>query len=161
MSALKAWRQVVTPHADIRQGKFDSSVFAANLGEVLAGRGAVDYRDAKTFFSKTYMTKGLTELVIDVMRRLSGTGGKSDPVIQLQTAFGGGKTHTLLTLYHLLKKPNEVGKLPEIQQIVSNAGIKGIPSANVACIVGTALDARRSTPVRPLRRLPALRTGHV
>lgn len=118
MSALKAWRQVVTPHADIRQGKFDSSVFAANLGEVLAGRGAVDYRDAKTFFSKTYMTRGLTELVIDVMHRLAGSG-KGEPVIQLQTAFGGGKTHTLLTLYHLEKKPNEVGKLPEIQQVIA------------------------------------------
>ena len=140
MSALKAWRQVVTPHADIRQGKFDSSVFAANLGEVLAGRGAVDYRDAKTFFSKTYMTRGLTELVIDVLRRLSGAG-KSEPVIQLQTAFGGGKTHTLLTLYHLEKKPTEVGKLPEIQQVIASAGLKGVPAANVACLVGTALDA--------------------
>src|SRR5438445_11184104 len=60
MSTLKAWRQVVTPHADIRQGKFDASVFAADLGEVLAGRGAVDYRDAQTFFSKTYLTYGLT-----------------------------------------------------------------------------------------------------
>jgi len=140
MSALKAWRQVVTPHGDIRQGKFDASVFAADLGEVLAGRGAVDYRDAKTFFSKTYLTNGLTQLLIDVMRRLGGSG-KGEPVIQLQTAFGGGKTHTLLTLYHLLKKPNEVGKLPEIQQIVSTAGLKGVPTANVACLVGTALDA--------------------
>src|SRR6516164_10710155 len=128
MSALKAWRQVVTPHADIRQGKFDASVFAANLGEVLAGRGAVDYRDAKTFFSKTYMTRGLTELVIDVLRRLSGTG-KGEPVIQLQTAFGGGKTHTLLTLYHLCKKPNEVSKLPEMQAIVGGAGLTHIPTA--------------------------------
>src|SRR5262245_11379147 len=140
MITLKPWRQVVEPHADIRQGKFDASVFAANLGEVLAGRGAVDYRDAKTFFSKTYMTKGLTQLVIDILRRLSGTG-KSEPVIQLQTPFGGGKTHTLLTLYHLVKKPNEVGKLPEIQQVIGSAGVKGIPAVNVACLVGTALDA--------------------
>ena len=140
MSALKAWRQVVTPHADIRQGKFDASVFAANLGEVLAGRGAVDYRDAKTFFSKTYLTKGLTQLLIDVMRRLAGSG-KGEPVIQLQTAFGGGKTHTLLTLYHLLKKSNEIGTLPEIQEIIASAGLKGVPTANVACLVGTALDA--------------------
>jgi len=140
MSALKAWRQVVTPHADIRQGKFDASVFAANLGEVLAGRGAVDYRDAQTFFSKTYLTAGLSQLVVDVLRRL-GAVGKSEPVIQLQTAFGGGKTHTLLTLYHLLKKPNELSKLPEIQQLVASAGTKGIPAANVACLVGTALDA--------------------
>ena len=116
MRILKPWRQVVTPHADIRQGKFDASVFAADLGEVLAGRGAIDYRDAKTFFSKTYLTHGLTQLLIDVMRRLGGSG-KGEPVIQLQTAFGGGKTHTLLTQYHLFKKPNEVGKLPEIQQI--------------------------------------------
>src|SRR3970282_1759230 len=108
MSALKAWRQVVTPHADIRQGKFDSSVFAADLGEVLAGRGAVDYRDTKTFFSKTYLTAGLSPLLINVLRRLGGSG-KDDPVIQLQTAFGGGKTHTLLTLYHLFKMPNVAG----------------------------------------------------
>jgi len=140
MSALKAWRQVVTPHADIRQGKFDPSTFAADLGEVLAGRGAVDYRDARTFFAKTYLTQGLTQLLIDVMRRLSGAG-KGEPVIQLQTAFGGGKTHTLLTLYHLLTKPNEIGKLPEIQEIVGSAGVKQIPAANVACLVGTALDA--------------------
>jgi predicted AAA+ superfamily ATPase len=140
MTTLTPWRQVVTPHADIRQGKFDASVFAADLGEVLAGRGAVDYWDAQTFFSKTYLTQGLTQLLIDVMRRLSGAG-RAEPVIQLQTAFGGGKTHTLLTLYHLLKKPNEVGKLPEIQAIVGSAGLTHIPTANVACLVGTALDA--------------------
>lgn len=140
MSDLKAWRQVVSPHADIRQGKFDSSVFAADLGEVLSGRGAADYRDATTFFSKTYLTKGLTQLLMDVMNRVGGSG-KGEPVIQLQTAFGGGKTHTLLTLYHLFKKPNEVGKRPEMQEIISSSGLKQIPSVNVACLVGTALDA--------------------
>ena len=121
MTALKPWRQVVTPHADIRHGKFDTSVFAADLGEVLAGRGAVDYRDATTFFAKTYLTQGLTQLLIDMMRRLSGAG-RAEPVIQLQTAFGGGKTHTLLTLYHLLKSPNEVGQLPEIQEMAGSGG---------------------------------------
>ena len=139
MSTLKPWRQVVTPHADIRQGKFDPSTFAADLGEVLAGRGAVDYRDARTFFAKTYLTDGLTKLLIDVMQRLSGTG-KTEPVIQLQTAFGGGKTHTLMAQYHLLTKPTEVGKLPEIQKLVSAAGLKQIPEARVACLVGTALN---------------------
>lgn len=123
MTTLKPWRQVAIPHADIRQGKFDSSVFAADLGEVMAGRGAVDYRDAATFFAKTYLTDGLTKLLIDVLQRLSGSA-KSDPVIQLQTAFGGGKTHTLLTLYHLLKKPGEVSKLPQIKELVNAAGVK-------------------------------------
>ncbi len=140
MSTLKAWRQVVTPHADIRLGKFDSSVFAADLGEVLAGRGAVDYRDATTFFNKTHLTHGISRLLIEVMQRLSGSG-KTEPVIQLQTPFGGGKTHTLLTLYHTLKKPNEVAKLPQVKALMDAAAIKNIPTANVACLVGTALNA--------------------
>ena len=140
MSTLTPWRQVVTPHADIRSGKFDASVFAADLGEVLAGRGAVDYRDASTFFSKTYLTGGLSRLLIEVMQRLAGMG-KTDAVIQLQTAFGGGKTHTLLTLYHQYKKPNEVGRLPEVKALVEAAGLKQIPAANVACLVGTAMNA--------------------
>ena len=139
MTSLKPWRQVATPHADIRQGKFDSSVFAADLGEVLAGRGAVDYRDAATFFSKTYLTDGLTKLVIDVMQRLAQTGN-TEPVIQLQTAFGGGKTHTLLTLYHLLKKPGEAAKLPQIQNLIHAAGLKQVPNASLACLVGTAMN---------------------
>lgn len=143
MAALKAWREVAVPHVDIRQGKFDASVFAADLGEVLAGRGAVDYRDATTFFSKTYLTGGLSELLIDVMQRLSGKR-KGEPVIQLQTPFGGGKTHTLLTLYHLLKSPKESGKLSQIQGLLSKAGIKEVPTANVACLVGTALGATGS-----------------
>ncbi|MBI2825945.1 MAG: ATP-binding protein [Planctomycetia bacterium] len=139
MTNLKPWRQVAIPHADIRQGKFDSSVFAADLGEVLADRGAADYKDAATFFAKTYLTDGLSKLVIDVLRRLAGSG-KAEPVIQLQTAFGGGKTHTLLTLYHLLKKPDETGKLQSVKDLVQAAGLKQIPTANVACLVGTALN---------------------
>jgi len=142
-TTLKPWRLVATPHADIRQGKFDSSVFAADLGEVLAGRGAVDYRDANTFFSKTYLTDGLTKLVIDVMQRVAGSG-KTEPVIQLQTAFGGGKTHTLLTLYHLFKKSSEVAKIPQVRDLVAAAGLKQIPQASVACLVGTALNVGSS-----------------
>jgi predicted AAA+ superfamily ATPase len=144
MSTLKPWRQVVTPHADIRQGKFDPSTFAADLGEVLAGRGAVDYRDASAFFGKTYLTGGLSRLLIDVMQRLAGTG-KAEAVIQLQTAFGGGKTHTLLAGYHLFKKPAEVGKLPQIKALVNAAGLKQIPTASVACLVGTALNVSGRT----------------
>lgn len=144
MNSLKPWRQVVTPHADIRQGKFDPSTFAADLGEVLAGRGAVDYRDASAFFGKTYLTQGLSRLLMDVLQRLAGTG-KADAVIQLQTAFGGGKTHTLLALYHLFKKPAEVSKLPQIKELVNAAGVKQVPSVSVACLVGTALNVNGRT----------------
>jgi hypothetical protein len=139
MTTLKAWRQVVTPHADIRQGRFDASVFAADLGEVLADRGAVDYRDPATFFAKTYLTRNLSSLLKEVMGRIGGTG-KTEPVIQLQTPFGGGKTHSLLSLYHTFKTPNEVGKLAPVKALLDAAGLKTIPTANVACLVGTALN---------------------
>jgi hypothetical protein len=139
MSNLKPWRQVVTPHADIRQGRFDASVFAADLGEVLAGRGAVDYRDATTFFRKTFLTRTLSDLLKEVMGRLAGKG-RAEPVIQLQTPFGGGKTHTLVSLYHLCKSPAEVSRLPAIKGLLDAAGLKTVPAANVACLVGTALN---------------------
>jgi predicted AAA+ superfamily ATPase len=139
MSTIKPWRQVVTPHADIRQGRFDASVFAADLGEVLANRGAVDYRDPATFFRKTFLTRTLSDLLKEVMGRLAGSG-KAEPVIQLQTPFGGGKTHTLFALYHLLKSPKEVGRLPAIKALLDAAGLKTIPTANLASLVGTALN---------------------
>ena len=142
-SSLRPWRQVATPHVDIRQGKFDTSTFAADLGTVLAGGGAADYRDAATFFSKTHLTNGLTGLLIDVMQRIAGNS-KVEPVIQLQTAFGGGKTHTLLALYHLFKKPGEVSRLQEIKNLVGAAGLKQVPASSVACLVGTALNPTSS-----------------
>lgn len=68
----------------------------------------------------------------------------AEAIIQLQTAFGGGKTHTLLALYHLLKSPNEVSKLPQIKQLLSAAGLKQVPTASVACLVGTAMNVSSS-----------------
>ena len=139
MSIIRPWRTVVTPHEDIRKGRFDASVFAANLGHVLAGQGAVDYRDPATFFAKTYMTKGLSRLLREMMERLSGKT-KSEPVIQLQTPFGGGKTHTLLAMYHLIKSPKDAAKIDAVKVLLNGAGLKEVPTASVAAIVGTALN---------------------
>ena len=139
MSTLKAWRQVVTPHEDIRRGRFDASVFAADLGEVVAGRGAVDYRDPAVFFNKTYLTAGLSDLLTGVMRRLASHKG-GEPVVQMQTPFGGGKTHTLLAIYHLLNDPNKVAGLEPIKKLVAEAELKTVPNARIACLVGTAMN---------------------
>ncbi|MFW6106809.1 MAG: DUF499 domain-containing protein, partial [bacterium] len=139
MSTMKPWRQVVTPHDDIRQGRFDASVFAANLGHVIAGRGAVDYRDAQTFFSKTYMTEGLSHLLRDMLQRVAGKA-KPEAVIQLQTPFGGGKTHTLLSMYHLLNSPQESARVDCVKAILQGAGLKEVPKASVAALVGNALN---------------------
>jgi len=141
MNTLKPWRQVVTPHEDIRKGRFDASVFAADLGEVLAGRGAAVYRDPSLFFSKTYLTKGLTELLTGVLRRLAGHKD-ADPVVQMQTPFGGGKTHALMAVYHLVRDPGKVANLAPIRELLDEIGLKTMPSARLACLVGTAMNVK-------------------
>jgi hypothetical protein len=95
---MKAFHTIAVPHGDILEGRLTMDVFAADLWEVTQKRGADEYRDADTFFSKTYPTEGLKNLLAVVEKRLQGAGG--DPVIQLQTPFGGGKTHALIAMYH-------------------------------------------------------------
>ncbi len=95
---MKAFHTIAIPHQDILRGRLTMEVFAADLGEVSQQRGPDEYKDAETFFQKTYLTQGLKNLLSIVEKRLTGAGG--DPVIQIQTPFGGGKTHALIALYH-------------------------------------------------------------
>jgi hypothetical protein len=95
---VTAFHTVAVPHADILAGRLTMDVFAADLWEVAQGRGPAEYRDPEQFFRKTYETEGLTALLEVVHRRLTGQGG--DPVLQIQTPFGGGKTHALIAMYH-------------------------------------------------------------
>lgn len=99
---MKAFHTIAVPHKDILEGRLTLDVFAADLHEVSLDKGSDEYRDSKIFFEKTYLTKGLNNLLSVVERRINGKGG--DPVIQLQTPFGGGKTHSLIAIYH---KANE------------------------------------------------------
>jgi hypothetical protein len=131
--ALPNWWQVTTPHKDIREGRMSESVFAADLGGVVFDKAPLDYQDPAIFLQKTYLTKGLKNLLENVLSRLNG--GKGDSVIQLQTPFGGGKTHALLTLYHTVKHWNKV------KHLTATAGIKSSVSAKVAVFVGTHADA--------------------
>ncbi len=101
---MKPWREVIVPHPDIRRGRFDEAVFAADLSDVVADRGPLEYRDRAAFFRKTYPTRGLVNLLGAVLSRLSGQG-TGEPVIQIQTPFGGGKTHALIALYHAVRNP--------------------------------------------------------
>ena len=95
------WYSVAPPHDDIKQGDFDESVFAAKLGDVVSGDAPPDYSDPYAFFQKTYLTKGLEKLLRSVHRKLEA--GKGPGVVELQTPFGGGKTHALILAYHYLK----------------------------------------------------------
>ena len=98
---MPRFETIAKPHRDILRGDFTMDTYAARLWSVVNRGGPAEYRDAKRFFQKTYMTRGLDTLLRGVERRLKGRGG--DSAIKLQTPFGGGKTHTLIALYHKAK----------------------------------------------------------
>ncbi|WP_242518907.1 hypothetical protein [Halochromatium roseum] len=97
--SLKPWREIARPHKDVLHGTFKQSEFAADISQVANGTAPPEYQDAEAFFARTFITEGMRLLLISVAQRLAGQGG--DPVIQLQTALSGGKTHTMLAVYHL------------------------------------------------------------
>ncbi|SNS99685.1 Predicted ATPase, AAA+ superfamily [Micrococcales bacterium KH10] len=100
-TAIKPWREVVTPHPDVTRGQFSAAEFAADLYAVAGGLSAArEYSDPKEFFERTYLTSGLQDLLTRAVRRFLGDAGAS-PVVNLQTQFGGGKTHSMLALFHL------------------------------------------------------------
>ena len=95
------------------EGTFQQSEFAADITAVRTGKATREYQDAAAFFERTFITEGMRLLLIQVAQRLNGKGG--EPVIQLQTAFGGGKTHTMLAVYHLATRnccPGRSGRHP-------------------------------------------------
>ena len=136
---LAPWRKIAEPHKDIREERFDRAVFAADLGMVLRDEGPLDYRDPLTFFKKTYLTRGLSNLLLDTLRRFSGEH-RGEAVVQIQTPFGGGKTHVLIALYHLLAHPEQISHLYTMQSLLDDAGLEAIPACRVAALIGTALD---------------------
>ena len=131
---IKPWREVAHPHKDVLEGTFKQSEFAADISQVHAGTAEPEYQDAEKFFARTFITEGMRLLLQSVAERLSGRGG--DPVIQLQTAFGGGKTHTLLAVYHLASRQCPTEKLMGIPPILDAAGVQSLPIARVAVIDG-------------------------
>ncbi len=136
--SLKPWREIARPHKDVLEGTFKQSEFAADITQVANGTATPDYQDAEKFFSRTFITEGMRLLLISVAQRLAGLGG--DPVIQLQTAFGGGKTHTMLTVLHLATRKVSTDKLEGISPLLDEAGITELPHANISVLDGIALS---------------------
>ena len=136
--SLKPWREIAVPHADVLKGTFQQSEFAADLTAVHTGKATREYQDAAAFFDRTFITEGMRLLLTSVARRLNGQGG--DPVIQLQTAFGGGKTHTMLAVYHLATRKCTLKDLPGIPALLDHAKIMDLPKARVAVLDGNALS---------------------
>jgi len=134
---LKPWREVVTPHADVASGRYQQAEFAADLWQVHLGEGSDEYRKPQEFFRRTYLTESLKRLLVGGVQRLSGRGG--DPVVQLQTNFGGGKTHSMLALYHLFSGAN-ASELAGVDAVLAEAGVKSLPRAKRVVLVGNRIS---------------------
>lgn len=132
---VKPWREIAVPHQDVLKGTFQDAEFAVDISLVQQGKATPEYQNGVEFFSRTYITEGMRLLLDSVVHRLSGRGG--DPVIQLQTAFGGGKTHTMLAVYHLARGEYPVSDLLGVAPILDDAGVTELPRARVAVIDGT------------------------
>jgi predicted AAA+ superfamily ATPase len=145
VSGLRPWREIITPHEDVASGRYQQAEFAADLWQVHLGGGTAEYLDPVEFFRRTYLTDSLKEMLTSAVLRLSGKGG--DPVIELQTNFGGGKTHSMLALYHLFSgaKPKD---LAGVDEILAKAEQSEVPKAQRAVFVGNKVSP--STPsVKP------------
>jgi predicted AAA+ superfamily ATPase len=134
---LKPWREVVTPHQDVASGRYQQAEFAADLWQVHLGEGTDEYRDPVEFFRRTYLTESLKRLLAGAVRRLGGRGG--DPVVQLQTNFGGGKTHSILALYHLFSgtKPSQ---LAGVDSVMQEAEAEKLPAVRRVVLVGNKIS---------------------
>lgn len=145
-AGLKPWREVIRPHEDVLSGNFNAAEFAADLHLVHTGElTSPEYADPVEFFNRTYITEGLRDLLTRALKRLSGDENAS-PVVNLQTNFGGGKTHSMLALYHLFSG-TPITRFPqELQELIGDTGVD-LESLDVkrVALVGTHISPAQAT----------------
>lgn len=159
MAKLKPWYQVVTPREDLRENRpLEASEFAVHLDHIRTGRDTVskDYADPARFFERTYLTGSLLELSSQVVRRLNGIQLETSAVFNMATQFGGGKTHSLTTLFHLARHGDAAKAWKGVDRILTKADVSTIPKAHTAVFVGTEFDAitGRKGDGEPTRKTP-------
>ena len=136
-TGLKSWREVLRPHDDVATGNYSASEFAADLYMVSQNEGSSEYVEPVEFFRSTYLTEGLKELLDRGIKRICGDVNAS-PIINLQTNFGGGKTHSMLALWHLFSSTPTTSLTQEVQELVGN---RKLPSkVNRVALVGIHLS---------------------
>ncbi|MGC9293542.1 MAG: Swt1 family HEPN domain-containing protein [Acidobacteriaceae bacterium] len=137
VGGLRPWREIAVPHPDVASGRYMKAEFAADLWQVSHDEGPDEYQNPVEFYRRTYLTEGLQTLLKNAIRRLAGQGG--DPVVELQTNFGGGKTHSMLALYHLCGNVPPSG-LPGMDTLATEVGLSMPPKIHRAVLVGNKLS---------------------
>jgi predicted AAA+ superfamily ATPase len=144
IAGLRSWREIVAPHKDVASGRYQQAEFAADLWQVHLGEGSDEYRKPAEFFRRTFLTESLKQLLTSAIRRL--TTGQGDPVVQLQTNFGGGKTHSMLALYHLFSG-TPTGELLGLDEVMKASGIPKLTNVKRVVLVGNKIS-----PGNPVRK---------
>jgi len=156
--AVKPWYRIVTPREDLRDDRpLDASEFAVHLDQVRDKRAPEVYQNPARFFERTFLTKSLSGLAVEVFRRLSGVKTETSAIFNMTTQFGGGKTHSLLLLYHLASHGEAARDWQGVSRLRELAGVKTLPMAKVAVFVGTEFDpisGRGGSDGTPLRQTP-------
>jgi len=142
LKGVKRVWEVCEPHPDVFARDPDPSLFAISLHHVMQGHADRDYTDPERFFSRTYMTRALSDLLERVIGRLAGQG-RGAPILRLETPFGGGKTHTMTALYHIARHPEAVSEHETIQPILQRLNLRALPTGiHVAVLDGRGLEVR-------------------
>lgn len=134
------WFANVQPHMDIAQGHLDESIFAANLAEVALGNGREIYQNPVMFYSKTFFTLGLKTVIKRVVSGLNGGQDAENRVISLQTGFGGGKTHTLISLYHIARLGKKAAQTTYLKELIAETAAPAYENASIAVFTNTTND---------------------
>jgi hypothetical protein len=145
MSNWKPWHQVVELRDDLKSGELSLNIFAVDLYDVLMGVAKEIYQKPEEFFALTYPTYALRELARDVILRLAGLSEKA--IRQLDLTYGGGKTHTLITLYHLVNNPANLPSLAAVSEFTTHIGIP-LPQARIAALPFDKLDVEKGMEVK-------------
>ena len=140
-----AWHEHCVLRDDVRQGTLELSEFAADLYAVRMGDAPDVYQVPNHFFDRTYPTYNLKTLVRDVLRRLAGQGG--NPVITVQVAYGGGKTHALIALLHLAERGYEFQTHPTVREFMGFSDLDTLPHARVALFPFDKFDVKNGLSV--------------
>src|SRR3954468_12957906 len=139
-AGLRPWREVLAPHEDVATGNFQAAEFAADLYKVAATKDAEkDYAEPVQFFARTYLTEGLRDLIERSVRRLAGDQNAS-PVVNLQTNFGGGKTHSMLALWHLASGTPLTDYPQDVQELLAETRFSELAGVRRVALVGNHIS---------------------
>ncbi len=131
---MKPIRDACIPRREVLEGDLQDAIFAADFGMVVEGRAAQVYQDAREFFRNTHPTANLKHLVQLIFDRLADKQ-EAGAAVRLSTGFGGGKTHSLIALWHLAQHIGDAAIGAEVLPVAgrpSKVVVVGIDGAKFA-----------------------------